>query len=122
MAQVDVTELLSDPDFVDPIELVTRVTAINNFGENIIGEKTTPSVGCIQPADTATVEKLPDALRVGDIRSFWFKGVIIAAAPGKYTSVLIFQGQRFQVLDVAPWSNFGEGYTEGLCVAEVPAA
>lgn len=121
MANVDVTELLSDPDFVDPIKLVTRTSSINSFGENTIQEVTLDTIGSVQPASGKTIQRLPEALRVVNISSFWFKGKITTSEPGKYSSVLVFKGQRYQVQTVMDWSNFGEGWCEGTCVAEVPA-
>lgn len=121
MAQIDVSSLLSDPDFVDPVQLVTRTSQKNSLGENIISSTTVQTVGSVQPASFKVVQKLPEALRVADVSSFWLRGTIIATAPGKYSSILVFKGKRYQVQTVADWSNFGEGYTEGTCVAEVPA-
>lgn len=122
MAQIDVTELMSDPDFVDKICLVTRVPSINNFGENILKETTFDTYGSVQPATGKVLSRLPEELRVANLSSFWFKGTITASSPGKYSSVLVFKGMRFQVQTVNDWSNFGQGYCEGTCVAEVPAA
>lgn len=121
MALLDVTELMSDPDFVDIIQVITRVPVVNSLGENIISDSILSSVGSVQPANFKTVQKLPEAFRVANVSSFWFKGNIIATAPGKYSSILVFNGVRYQVQTVADWSNFGEGFTEGTCVAEIPS-
>lgn len=121
MALIDVTELLSDPDMVDIIQIVTRLPFVNFLGENTINEKIESSVGSVQPANFKTVQKLPEEMRVANISSFWFKGSIVATAPGKYSSILIFKGLRYQVQTVADYSNWGEGYCEGTAIAEVPA-
>lgn len=121
MAQINVTELLSDPDFIDKIALVERVPAVNSRGENTISEVSIPSFGVVQPASGKAIQRLPEALRVADMSSFWFKGEIIASEPGKYTSILVFKCRRYQVVNVFDWTNWGEGWTEGLCVAEVPS-
>jgi len=121
MALIDVSDLLVDPDFVDEITLVSRVPTVNSMGENSLAETSLVSVGSVQPASGRTIQKLPDAMRVANVSSFWFKGTIVASAPGQYSSVLIFNGQRYQVQTVDNWSNFGEGFCEGTCVAEIPA-
>lgn len=121
MSRIDVTDLLTDPDFVDEIQLVSRRTVVNQFGENILNETTVVTVGSVQPASGKAIARLPEALRVADISSFWFKGVIVASAPGKYSSVLVFKGRRYQVQTVLDWSTWGAGWCEGTCVAEVPA-
>lgn len=121
MALVNVTELLSDPDFVDAIQLITRTPTINSLGENLLSESTLTTIGSVQPASGRAVQRLPEAMRVANVSSFWFKGKITASAPGKYSSLLVFKGTRYQVQLVFDWSNWGEGWSEGTCIAEVPA-
>lgn len=121
MAQVDVTELLHDPDFIDPIQLINRKPSVNLYGENLIEETPIHSVGSVQAATGNAIQRLPEALRVGNFSSFWFQGTIVASAPGEYTSILVFKKTRYQVKAVFDWTNWGQGWCEGLCVAEVPA-
>jgi len=121
MAQIDVTELLHDPDFVDAIQLINRTPTVNARGENVISEVVVNSIGSVQPASGKTLQRLPEALRLADVSSFWFQGVITATAPGKYSSILVFKGKRYQVQNVLDWSNWGKGYSEGTCIAELPS-
>lgn len=121
MALIDVTELLNDPDMVDEVTQIKRVSRADSFGQNIITQESIETVGSIQPASAKVIQRLPDALRQADIKSFWIKGIITATSPGKYTDILVSCGIRYQIQSVADWSNWGEGYCEGTCVAEVPA-
>lgn len=121
MANVDVTNLLVDPDFVDKICVITRSTRVDSLGQNQVIETPLNTVGSVQPASGKALKRLPEALQLENMSSFWFKGEIIATADGLYPSILVFKGRRFQVKNVFDWSNFGEGYTEGLCVAEKPS-
>lgn len=121
MAQIDVTEILYDPDFVDEVTLINRIPTVNDLGENTLKEVCIPSIGCVQPASGRVIQRIPEALRVANMSSFWVKGVITASAPGKYSAVLVFKGNRYQVQTVFDWTNWGEGFCEGVCVAEVPA-
>ena len=121
MANIEVTELLVDPDFVDPMTVVTRFPVVNGLGETSLREETQNSFGCVEPISGKDVEKIPEALRTSDVRTFWFRGTIEASAPGKYSSIIVFAGKRFQVKAVSDWANFGAGYTSGFCVAEVPS-
>lgn len=122
MALLDVSELMSDPDFVDPIQVINRVPGVDSFGQAYFTEKAIDTVGSVQPASYRTVQKLPEAMRVANVSSFWVRGsAIVASREGAYASILVFRGVRYQVQTVADWSNFGEGYTEGTCVAEKPS-
>lgn len=122
MAQIGVTELLHDPDFVDGIQLVSRCARVDHLGQNVVSEQATTTYGSVQPATGKVIQRLPEALRVADVSSFWLKGTIEATGPGSlYPSILVFRGRRYQVQTVADWTNWGPGYTEGTCVAEKPA-
>lgn len=118
MAQIDVTELFTDPDFVDEMTLVTRVSAVNSLGENFIKETACQSVGSIQPTDGPTMKRLPQALQNENVSSFWFKGDLGNTDGCKYPSILVFKGSRFQVRSVFDWNNWGSGWSEGICVRE----
>jgi hypothetical protein len=122
MSQIDVTELLTDPDFVDKVQLISRTTEINTKGENILSESCSQTVGCVQPISGKTLLRLPENFRVDNMMSFWIKGSIIAVRPGKYSSVIVFRGRRFNVQHVFDWTQAGAGWCEGACIAEVPAA
>lgn len=121
MAQLDVSELLLDPVFVDSLTLITRTATVNTKGENIISESSVTTVGSVQPASNKQIQRLPEALRVSDVRSFFIKAEIVTDGTGKYPAVISFGGKRFQVLTSAPWLNFGAGWNEGVCVAEPPS-
>lgn len=121
MSQIDVTELLSDPDFVDQIQVIYRRPTVDTQGQNLLDEYPIDGIGCVQPADKKTIERLPPALIVENLMGFWFQGRITASQPGQYTTILVFKGQRYEVKSVFDWSMAGAGWSEGVCVAEVPA-
>lgn len=121
MALIDVTANLHDFDFIDPISLITRVPTVNSFGENVIVETTTPTFGSVQAASGKEIQRLPEALQLADVSSFWIQGVIQGSSTGIYPSILVFRGKRYQVKHIDDWSNFGLGYTKGIAVIEVPA-
>jgi len=121
MSRIDVSELLSDPDFVDQMVQIRRAPSVNSQGKNILKEENIKTIGSVQPASGRTVLRLPEEFRVANMSEFFMKGVITATGPGKYSDVLVFKGKRYQVHVVFDWSNWGLGYTEGVCVEEVPA-
>jgi hypothetical protein len=121
MAQIDVTELLLDPDFVDPIQVIRRATTVNQYGENVLVETTINTYGSVQPANFKELQRLPESLQAHDVRSFYLNLEIVQDASTAYPDVLVFKGKRYQVQTAAPWLNFGAGWNQGVCVGEVPA-
>lgn len=123
MALIDVSDIVLDPDFTSAMQIIHRTATVNTKGENVITEKLPiQTVGSIQPISGKTLMRVPEALRSENLRSFWTKTPIIADKHGVYTDILVFGCERFQVKHVFDWTNFGAGFTEGLCVAEKPSA
>lgn len=121
MALLGVNELMHDPDFVDTIQIILRTTKINSLGENKTEERCVDAVGSIQPADGGVIARLPEALRYANVSSFWIEGELPVTGAGKYPAVLVFRGNRYQVQMIFDFTNFGPGYTEGVCIMERPA-
>jgi hypothetical protein len=122
MALIDVSDLLVDPDFVDNLQVIRRTAAVNARGENVVSEPTTiATVGSIQPASAKQLQRLPEALRIADVRSFFINLPIVQDGSSNYPDVIVYGGKRFQVQTAAPWANYGAGWNEGICVAQEPS-
>lgn len=121
MAQIDVSDLLSDPDFIDPVQVIRRVATVNSRGENVIVETTIDTFASVQPASSKVIQRLPEALRMADVRSFYLRLEIVQDSSTAYPDVMVFKGKRFQIQTAAPWGNWGSGWNEGVCVAESPS-
>lgn len=120
MGLIDVTDILSDPDMVDPLTIIRRLTDVNEFGENVLSEQKFPTYGSVQPASGRTIQRLPEAMRVAGVFSFFVQGQIISDGVSKYPDLIEFNRQRYAVQVVFPYTNWGAGYSEGTCVRERP--
>ena len=122
MALIDVSSLLLDPDFVNALSLIHRHATVSSYGKTEIVETSQVTFGSVQPANAKDVQRIPEALRVADIRRFWIKAEILMDGTTQYPDIIEFQGKRFQVINTEPWLNFGSGWNTGLCVWENPSA
>lgn len=121
MALIDVSELLLDPDFVNPIQIIRRTSSVNSMGENVIDSETViDTFGSVQPAKYKDIQRLPEALRIEDVRSFYVKMEILQDGTSVYPDLIVWGGERFAVKTCAPWLNFGQGWNEGIAVREKP--
>lgn len=121
MGQIDVSDMLVDPDFVDKVTLIHRKPTVDDFGQNNLQECGTSTYGSVQPASGKTLQRLPEALRTVDVMSFWVKGKIVADQACKYPDVIVHKGNRYAVQVVFDWTNWGQGWCEGTCVREKPS-
>jgi hypothetical protein len=119
MANIDVSELLTDPDFTSSASLIRRLRAVNDYGENVLTESVPETITVvIQPGKGADLERLPESARLHEVISVWYKGVLNCEAQSGYSDVLIWRGLRFQVMACESFLNYGLGYTKALCVLE----
>lgn len=121
MALIDVSDMLLDPDFINSVSLIHRTASVDSFGKNQLVETTVNTFGSVQPAPVKDVQRLPDSLRLQDVRKFWIKAEILSDGSAQYPDLIAFKGNRYQVISTEPWLNYGNGFNTGLCVAEKPA-
>jgi len=121
MGQIDVSDILADPDMVDPIVLIHRKTTVDEFGQNQLTESGVPTYGSVQPISGKTLQRLPDEFRVANVMSFWVRGKLVSDGKCQYPDIISFNGQRFAVQTIFDWTNWGDGWCEGTCVREKPA-
>jgi len=120
-ALIDVTEVLHDPDFMQPLTLVRRSACTDSFGQNKITSQSICTVGCVQPISGKALARLPDVFRVANVQSFWIKQNLVIDSTGKYPDVIVKNGIRYTVQTVFDWCSWGAGWNEGTCVMEKPA-
>lgn len=110
MARIDVSELMTDPDFVMNFKIIRRTPSVNQYGENELTTSEENASGSIQPATGETVKRLPEGVQLSDFKTIFTKAVIKADAAGKYVDQVEIKGQRFNVFHVMAWEDFGAGW------------
>lgn len=121
MANINVSELLLDTDFINSLVLIHRTSTVNTYGENVISETEQSTVGSVQPISGKDLERVPESLRMHDVRSFWIKAEIVSGEyGGAYPDIIVFNGKRFEIKQVESWANWGAGWYKGFCVVEQP--
>lgn len=118
MAQIDVSDLLLDPDFVNACQLVHRTSTVGTNGKNTLVETTVDTYGSVQPASAKELQRVPEALRMSDWRAFYIKAEILADGSSQYPDLIVFNGRRYEVKSTEPWLNYGAGWNKGLCVGQ----
>ena len=119
MALIDVSDLLRDPDFTNVVTLIRRAVAVNEHGENVMTETPCYITAVVHGDNTETLDKLPEGARLSDVITVYYRGALTAERPGGYADIIVWQGKRFQVKEVAEdFMNYGAGFTKALCVLE----
>ena len=115
MANIDVSELLSDPDFTDTATLIRRASSINGFGELELTETPETITAVIQGPEPMDFKQNPDAAWLTDAIAVWWRGSFTVEAPGGYSDVVVWHGKRYICEQVQEdYINWGTGWTRAL--------
>lgn len=119
MANIDVSFLMEDADFVDPIQIIKRQASINSFGENILTETVIDAIASVQGLDFETLKRYADSARLDDLITVYYKGQLNALTPSGYADIVVWKGSRYHVKNVTEnFYNFGAGFTVAVCELE----
>lgn len=115
---LDVSDLMSDPDFCEELTIYRRTAARVNGRKSVTEAMVTPKpFGSMQPGAN------PDILRTMDYQTN--EGVITVytnyplreqttAGP---PDILVFRGSRFEVDKVNDWGAWGAGWVQAICTS-----
>lgn len=119
MALIDVSFLLTDPDFTNQVTLIRRSIAINTYGEGQLTETQSTITAVVQGDNTEMLEFVPEGARLTDMITVWCRGQLTAEQPGGYADIIVWGGKRYQVKEVSEdFMNFGAGFTKAICMLE----
>ena len=119
MALIDVSELLTDPDFTNTVTLIRRSSTVDTYGENTMAETSSSITAVVQGANAESLERVPEGARLSDLIDVYYKGQLTAESPGGYADIIVWQGKRYQVFEVVEdFMNYGAGFTKAVCKLE----
>lgn len=118
MALLDVSEVLSDPIFYEPVSLIRRSSSVNGYGENVLAEKTVVISAVVQPASNQDLKLLPEAAQSSGAIVVYSRVKQESESNLGYSDVILWGSLRYQVLSVENYSNWGTGYTKAIATQE----
>ena len=127
MARIDVTEIVTDPDFLDDVLLIRRTAAMVG-ARNVVAEAD-PVLTAMVVQDgvvSEDISRVPAALLLVDSITVWSVTPLTAqdrATAGGYSDVLEWDGRRWEVRTIlGNFTNWGLGYTKALATLMQPHA
>lgn len=115
MADIDVSEVLFDPDLADMFDVVRKEETVNEQGRSTIKERRYQDI-----VGVITAQSPAELLRRDDGQMMPRKYVVVTVfrlqGPGKgyQPDDIWLDGQRFTVTEVLPYSRFGSGFVEAI--------
>lgn len=114
---IDVTDLLSDPDFVmHDLVAVSRAQSVNNAGRTENTEMRITFSGVVFPGTGNMMLRTPDGERVtGDISIVTRHYLTDGIGQGRTADVVEYAGGRYIVKNTFDYSNWGQGFVMAVC-------
>jgi|SRR3954463_9566752 galactose-6-phosphate isomerase len=115
MALISVVELLSDPDFVDPVTVLRETEVV---GEDGIAERSLRRISILASVQSNSdrLDILPEATRTSASYDIITAFPLMEATDSTNADLVQWQGMEFIVTSVGRFGNFanGHGHYEGV--------
>lgn len=115
MPLVDVTELLSDPDFVEDFTVVRSTRTMDQHGRVVDLPGQFSTYGSVQPTSGSTLMLLPEAERIGGFITVVTMFPLIALSDSTAPDRIIWHNKTYQVKMLNDWSEYGQGFVQAVC-------
>lgn len=117
MAQLDVTEILLDPDFMDTGLVCKRsVQTIGDFGRAVNTVTSTPFAGVVTSDKGDILERIAGGERKkGSITIHTMFRLTAGSGEDSIADVVTWQGRDYTVANVNDYSHFGRGFVAVSC-------
>ena len=120
MAELDVTEILSDPDLVDDIIVIRSVRSVGMNGIVTDTPGTFFTFGSLQPTPASTLRMLPESVRINGfitvVSPFRFVPLTDTTAPDQ----VIWHNKTYRCRSCEDWTDWGLGMTISVLELTLP--
>ena len=105
---LDISYLLSDPDFCAPFDVERQTETVDDMGRAQLACEVLPWRGAVQPATPRELERLPERDRDRETSTVYSREPLrVGQRPeGTAADVILWQGQRYEVASVEPWPGY----------------
>lgn len=115
MATLDVTELLSDPDFCDTVTITRKTEIIGSNGRPVITTETFPNVVVVVTAGHGDMlKRFPELTRVEGSVMVHTTFRLVAATQTTQADEMAWNGVNYRLAALNDWTNFGTGFVSAI--------
>lgn len=109
MPNIEVAELLDDPDFTTSVVFIRRALTVGIDGRAAITEtQSPPTPAIVQPGIYRRRNEQPAQAVEGTV-SVWTRYVLRMTRSGQLPDLMVWRGQRYQLSTLEDWSAWTPG-------------
>ena len=103
---IDVSRLITDPDFCEPFTIRRRVGKWE--AGRFVATPEDPAVnGIVEPTNGDDLEQVPEGDRVSGMMTFYTKQPVYLAQDKQQSDELIWRGKLYKAVQILDWSRHG---------------
>jgi hypothetical protein len=121
MPLIDVTEVLTDPDFATTVTLRRMTETVTTKGRASLASADSTIVGVVTPDRAATLQRQAEGANVSGSITLITKTRLIPSGSAYGADEIVWNGWVYTVMSVADCSQYGTGFYEASCDLKVPA-
>jgi hypothetical protein len=111
LANLDVSELLDDPDFCDHFRFIRRIETVDDKGRAVATERRLYGYGSVQPLSGRTLQLMPALANVSGSIEIWTKTPLQTQTKTLMPDVVEWRGNHYLISAIpGDFSNFGRGF------------
>lgn len=115
MADLDVSDLLLDPDFTEVFKVLRQREVVGTNGRSTATVSALPGiVGVITMASPNDLLRVPDEQHSDKNISVVTKFRLRGPSPGYQPDKIVWQGDTYIVHNVEPYTQFGSGFVQAI--------
>lgn len=116
MPDLDVTDILGDPDIAgDPIIIIRAKRNVDANGLTVDAPYQISTYGNIQPASGQQLRQLPEEQRTEATISAFVPVPLIPLSTSNAPDRILYDGQTYRVVTANPYGHYGAGYWQAIC-------
>jgi galactose-6-phosphate isomerase len=115
MAQLDVSEILLDPDFTDSLVCARNTQTVDDDGIATDATVSTPFVGVVTNDLGDILKRFPEGSYVTGSIMVHSRFPLTAGRDGIDADRVQWKGDMYTVFNIANWTTYGAGFTAALC-------
>jgi len=118
MAFLDVSFLMQDPTFADPVTFYDQTVSLSRGRQTLTLTNATTENATVQEISEQTLERFPELASRRELIEVYRRGPISIADDGdEYTTIMDWRGYRYQAhKKIGDMMNYGTGHTEAVFI------
>lgn len=114
MPDLDVTDLMTDPDLASQFRVIRSQETIDEHGRPQFTPRNYVTYGSVQPASGRTLQLLPDLANVSGSIEIYTRFRLQENDGTFAADQVVWQNKTYLIMTVVDWSAFGRGWVRAV--------